>query len=287
MPCAIKLASSGLRDELYKPAPLDQHYNLKTNDTFHSQFAQDLILWPILKNTHNGFFVESGALDGEAGSNTLFYEKRGWTGLLVEPNPAMFATLLTKHRHAYAFNGALSPTGSRTKVMFSQHPSDLGCSWINPISSDDWKNERNPTPLGNSSYEVNCESLMSLLAALNRTTVDFWSLDIEGAEGPVLQSTDFNKIEVGVLMTEANSDAINKTLTANGFKLIGYTHHMDPKGPIHDIRLITNTTNWSSFGDSVYVNPDYFAKRGFPVPTSLDRSSGVETCRGVCKEWFD
>ena len=35
-----------------------------------------------------GFFIEAGADDGELLSNTLYLEfKRGWTGLLVEPNP--------------------------------------------------------------------------------------------------------------------------------------------------------------------------------------------------------
>jgi hypothetical protein len=36
----------------------------------------------------NGFFIEAGADEGEFLSNTLYFElKRGWTGLLVEPNP--------------------------------------------------------------------------------------------------------------------------------------------------------------------------------------------------------
>jgi hypothetical protein len=38
-----------------------------------------------------GFFVEAGAFDGEARSNSLFFEReRGWTGLLFEANPQLF-----------------------------------------------------------------------------------------------------------------------------------------------------------------------------------------------------
>jgi len=38
-----------------------------------------------------GFFVEAGAFDGEARSNSFFFEReRGWTGLLFEANPQLF-----------------------------------------------------------------------------------------------------------------------------------------------------------------------------------------------------
>ena len=45
-----------------------------------------------------GFFVEAGALDGEYLSNTLALEKRGWTGMLVEPDSNNYQLLLKKHR---------------------------------------------------------------------------------------------------------------------------------------------------------------------------------------------
>jgi hypothetical protein len=57
----------------------------------------------------NGFFIESGAFDGEYLSNSLFFERfRNWTGLLVEPNPFQFKRLMNKNRKAYAINACLS-----------------------------------------------------------------------------------------------------------------------------------------------------------------------------------
>ena len=45
----------------------------------------------------NGFYIEAGAYDGERESNSLFYEmKKGWNGLLVEPDPKSFENLLMK-----------------------------------------------------------------------------------------------------------------------------------------------------------------------------------------------
>merc|ERR1712232_189095 len=74
-----------------------------------SEDREDLLLEPLLAGVHKGFYVESGASDGEKGSDTLYFEKkRGWTGLLVEPSPLNLAKLRQKNRKAYVFSGCLS-----------------------------------------------------------------------------------------------------------------------------------------------------------------------------------
>ena len=46
------------------------------------------LLLKLFGKQRGGFFIEAGADDGEFMSNTFYLElKRGWTGLLVEPNP--------------------------------------------------------------------------------------------------------------------------------------------------------------------------------------------------------
>ena len=55
----------------------------------NQEIFQDLI--------KDGFYIEAGAFDGELRSNSLFFElKKGWNGLLVEPNPDAFQELLSK-----------------------------------------------------------------------------------------------------------------------------------------------------------------------------------------------
>lgn len=64
-----------------------------------------------------GFFVESGARDGEAHSNTLYYENtKKWTGLLVEPSPVEFPGILKTRRHSWAFFGGLATTSPKDTV---------------------------------------------------------------------------------------------------------------------------------------------------------------------------
>merc|ERR1719240_424327 len=95
-----------------------------TEKACYGQWGQDMLLYPILSQISNGFFVESGAFDGEEGSNTLLYEMKGWRGLLVEPGRLNFATLQQKHRRAYAFNGALSPTRKMEMLTFEEDVQD-------------------------------------------------------------------------------------------------------------------------------------------------------------------
>lgn len=73
----------------------------------------------ILYKQENGFYVECGALDGEKGSNTFFFEKvRKWNGVLIEADPSNFAVLKTKHRKAFISHSCLSPTRIPAKVIF-------------------------------------------------------------------------------------------------------------------------------------------------------------------------
>lgn len=50
-----------------------------------------------------------------------------------------------------------------------------------------------------SKVEVQCVPLYSLLLALNRTTVDYFSLDVEGNELEVLQSIPWDKVNIKVM----------------------------------------------------------------------------------------
>ena len=63
------------------------------------QYGQLAKVADLFKGKRDGFFIESGALNGEKFSNTLLFElELGWKGLLVEANPEAYAILMSKHR---------------------------------------------------------------------------------------------------------------------------------------------------------------------------------------------
>jgi hypothetical protein len=60
-----------------------------------------------------GKFIEAGAADGEFYSNTLWLERElGWTGLLVEALPILFAKLRNKRRRAWLAPACISPNNT-------------------------------------------------------------------------------------------------------------------------------------------------------------------------------
>lgn len=56
----------------------------------------------------NGYFLEIGAGDGESESITLMLEReRQWTGLLIEPDPIRYKTLVERQRLAKLLNACV------------------------------------------------------------------------------------------------------------------------------------------------------------------------------------
>lgn len=160
----------------------------------------------------------------------------------MEPDPHWFPQIKTKHRKAYAFNGVLSPSGEPTTLQFN-----IGGEGLSAISKT-------------GSYSVQAQPLHALVQAAGRSTVDFWSLDVEGSEGAVLRSTDFSKVEVGVLMIEMNKDEQNNkeirdVMNKEGFKSIGHS------------KYISEVDKKEGILDHIFINPKYFQKRNLPVPT--------------------
>eukprot|EP00747_Dinoflagellata_sp_TGD_P117226 gnl/TRDRNA2_/TRDRNA2_172560_c0_seq1.p2 gnl/TRDRNA2_/TRDRNA2_172560_c0~~gnl/TRDRNA2_/TRDRNA2_172560_c0_seq1.p2 ORF type:complete len:129 (+),score=17.68 gnl/TRDRNA2_/TRDRNA2_172560_c0_seq1:657-1043(+) len=96
--------------------------------------------------------------------------------------------------------------------------------------------------------EVQLTPLEMILACLQQSVVDFWSLDVEGMEGNILKSFPFEKVEVGILLIEMNKNEnnnmqIEQVMQNHGFKECGRTRF-----------------------DRIYVNPQYYKKRGLSTP---------------------
>lgn len=196
------------RDLLNLDRPANVHW---------SQIGQDSYVDSLLKQKRNGFFVEAGASDGETLSNTLFFEvSRGWTGLLVEANPFVFTQLLARGRNAYAFEGALS-TSNRVSEEKFYVAGELGglrdaISAAHKSRIDQYKlvygRERTWTHTG---YEVSvvCVPLAVILRNIGRRHVDFLSLDVEGAELPILEAVLLSKdITIDIIAVEVNDEAV-------------------------------------------------------------------------------
>ncbi|CAK9797843.1 Protein Star [Anthophora quadrimaculata] len=185
---------------LWKHNP-NESYNLENPDLNDPSMGQAEVIRDIFKDKPNGFFVECGAYDGETRSNTLVLERfLDWTGLLVEADPLNFSKMLQKNRKAY-----LTPTC----LAIEPYPSVNSFLMANNVGRLHEENaaDNNLPNSPDVAYSgvhvsVQCFPFIDLMAALNVTTVNYFSLDIEGHELQVLKTIPFDKINIETLSVE-------------------------------------------------------------------------------------
>ena len=80
---------------------------------------------------------------------------------------------------------------------------------------------------------VQCFPIYSILLALGRTEVDYFSLDVEGAELDVLKTIPFDKVNIKVLSVEYFHDAEGESGVRNFMESKGYVSHSKVNHPNH------------------------------------------------------
>lgn len=146
-----------------------------------------------------GVFVEAGANDGVTQSNTYYFEKiRGWTGLLVEPVPAL-ATACRRNRRARVVEAALVDTAAPDATV-ELHFAGL-MSTVTGALGDEAATARHVAAgmavqqlSATHRLTVPARTLSALLdeAGLTRP-VDLLCLDVEGGEPGALRGLDFDR----------------------------------------------------------------------------------------------
>ncbi|XP_071549739.1 uncharacterized protein [Panulirus ornatus] len=210
----------------YLHPPSDQPYNLVHSTEDDPSMGQSQQIRQILGDQVGGFFVECGALDGETRSNTLVFEKRlGWRGVIIEGDPKNYELLTKKNRKAWSVNACLSTYPYPNTVMFKQSFN------IGKISSLETGHKREGYA------EVQCLPMYSILLALNTTTIDYFSLDVEGSELGVLRTIPWDKVNIKTLSVEfihvgEGKGSLRKYMENQGY--IVFTEVTHPGGLAND-----------------------------------------------------
>jgi hypothetical protein len=166
----------------------------------YSQASQDKVVLKILSGRRKGFFVECGASNGETFSNTLTLEMRfDWDGLLIEANPNLFKILLGKGRKAYSLNACLSITNETKRMAF--YPAGLLGGLQEGFDSSHKKAIGFTQTTPETKY-ITCYPLQDVMAAFGRDHIDYFSLDVEGPEVPILRTIPFEHLKIDVMTVE-------------------------------------------------------------------------------------
>ena len=152
---------------------------------YHSQWGEDRWIYEHVQLPAQGIFVEVGASDGRENSNTLFWEKRGWTGLCIEPDPRFHAALV-QNRKCVIDHRAVSNRDADC-LQFRQH--DVP-TWSG-FAAQTGKTITVPTA-----------RLESVLDERRIGKIHILSLDTEGTELDVLRSVDLLAHMPDVLIIE-------------------------------------------------------------------------------------
>lgn len=168
-----------------------------------SQSGQDAwLLRHVFGGRRNGRFVEIGAYDGTSYSNCALMEGAyGWSGICIEPNPAVFDKLAA-NRTARALNVAVGRQTGIMRFRIAGMLSGLVDSY------EDAHKGRVEREFGGDSQdnivEVPVRDLASILEESGFDRIDYLSIDVEGGEQDIIASLAAGKVPVTALTIENN-----------------------------------------------------------------------------------
>jgi FkbM family methyltransferase len=172
-----------------------------------------------------GVFIELGALDGHGLSNSHVFQKElGWTGVLIEPQITNYAKLEENRRGegVFTLHAAACLKPSLVKIAGSGGQA---------LASDSGKS----TAL--------CEPMSTLLSRTGIDHVDFYSIDVEGAELNVVLTHDWSKVPafaVLIEMREVSRDLEKNRVVRNALKLAGLCRFSSGVGHHNEVWVNTS-----------------------------------------------
>jgi FkbM family methyltransferase len=202
-------------------------------DQYKSQYLQDVLLdrW-LFGGVAGGTFVDIGAHDGVAYSNSFVFEKlRGWRGVCIEPNPAVFAQLAV-NRQCTTLNCCVSDAAGMVPFLKISGYSEMLSGIVEKYEPEHRERvERELKQFGGSSdvILIQARTLNDIAAECDLAEVTYLSIDTEGSELAILQSIDFKRLFVHAITVEYNFDHVKSRMIAlmrgNGFDYVQTLGH--------------------------------------------------------------
>ncbi|MEM9045985.1 MAG: FkbM family methyltransferase [Pseudomonadota bacterium] len=196
---------------------------LGLRDSYFSQSGQDAFLEErIFRGKRDGTFFEIGGYDGVTGSNCLFFEmQRGWSGVVVEPSPQYHAACTAARRVPVLQLAIGGQTGKAEFLDVREGLRQMGGLVRSYDPGTRAQVEADPRHIGEV-IQVDVVTLAELLDKHNLRSIDYLSLDVEGAEMEILSDFPFANYRIDALTVEnrLDSEELPELLSANGFHRI-------------------------------------------------------------------
>lgn len=189
---------------------------------WRSQLGQDKWVYESLDSKRGGYFVDVGAADGVALSNTFTLEQDfGWSGICIEPHDEYFAALVAARRcrcvHALVLDTVRSVEFQEAGFL-SGLPETFNDQTKRRLKIEGVADGRVVTKQARTLGEI-------LDAEKAPSVIDFLSLDTEGAEPAILSTMPFDRYCFRRICVEHNGfleprDKLRRILNGRGYSLV-------------------------------------------------------------------
>jgi len=213
----------------------------------------------------DGFFLDLAANDASVLSNTLMMERDlGWNGICVEANVDYLYGL--SHRRCEVINAAVgSPTNQ--EVAFTLR------GVLGGVVGPNFDNQE-----ANTSQKFRLVSLMNILERLSAPKqIDYFSLDVEGAESLIMKDFDWERYRFRIITVERPKKDLKELLEKAGYKYVRTNSDFDDETWI-DGRLSVSEVlekTWGANREGPYqmqktlIDGSCMTKRGYGEPLGV------------------
>jgi FkbM family methyltransferase len=185
--------------------------------TSDPELLEKQLVWEFFHRSKDGFFVEVGANDPQAGSQTWLLEQNGWHGVLIEPQSALCERLRAERKRSQVFQMACGAPGQQGELS-------LHVAAANGLST--LRKQRDSHGIDFVGVEkVRVLTLDEILGQAGDPPIDFLSLDVEGFEVEVMRGFSFQKHHPSLILIEDGVRSLEKHryLTRHNYRLVKRT----------------------------------------------------------------
>lgn len=204
-----------------------QHENMQHH---WGQCAEDVIVTSLLRDVHyNGFYVDVGAHHPTSISNTYWFYRLGWRGINIDASKESIDEFNTYRPRDTNLHMGVS--NSSEKMEFHRFESSVFNTFDAEMAKT-WQSYSNKLE----SRYVQCNPLSTILAEYVPvgTDIDLLTIDVEGMELVVINSSDWERFRPKVVVVEQLErssilaqcqSALHKVLERHGYTCVAIAGH--------------------------------------------------------------
>jgi FkbM family methyltransferase len=174
----------------------------------YSQSGEDIIIEELFENLKGKekTYLDIGANDPVICNNTYLLYRKGWSGVLVEPDPAMCKIIKSKRPSDTILNIGigLSNAGDAPFYLF---PGRLN-TW-STFSTEEASIRETASGIKAKKIAVQLKTINNIIEQYFTACPNFISIDVEGLDLDILKSFDFNRFQPDVFCVETISFSMN------------------------------------------------------------------------------